>query len=139
MWLALDDTGELELIFFFSSLFSQCRDMQATARVQRSEDNFVCLFSPSALFEVGSLYSCIHQTKWPSSFLGFSCLHLPSHLGSAGITDVLPDVQLFVVSEGPNSGSHAYRTSAYPPSHPPRPGVHFRGVLISLWLQERIT
>lgn len=63
----------------------------------------------------------------------------PVSHGSAGITDVLSHVQLFVVSEGPNSGTQACRTSAYPVSHLLSPGVHFRGVLKSLWLQERIS
>lgn len=39
-----------------------------------------------------SLVICqfVHKAVWPSSFCGFSCVCLPSHLGRAGVTGASP-------------------------------------------------
>lgn len=71
-----------------SVCLSVCRrDMHATVCVWRSEDSVGCSYSPSVLFESGSLvHHCIPQASSPVSIWVFRC-HLPPHSRNAWMAE----------------------------------------------------
>jgi hypothetical protein len=78
----------------------------------RIENNHGYHSSAFPLFRTGSLVGCyfVYQANCPTWFWE-SCLSLPSHCESAGITDALPWWDLCAL-ENQSLGPHTCRTSA---------------------------